>query len=234
MGKEYGPALDMFVDESRTFMGVMKKAAKDLSIVIHGTGSPGDQVPTAEEIALYFASNKQMVSSHFVIGRDGKVVQCVSLQNGAAANCCLEAGSDPYWDKYEKGYGNLNLCTISIEHCNNVDNSLPLTDAQQKASFELVQTLCMKYGIPANRIKTHASLDPKTRKECPGNYPMKELIDSMTPKPAPKPAPSKEPVVAETTIASDVNQLQTELDKAEQELAALRGMIIVNKPTVIE
>jgi N-acetyl-anhydromuramyl-L-alanine amidase AmpD len=230
MGREYGPAQDMFVDESRTFIGALKNN-KDLSIVIHGSGSPGDVVPTADEIALYFASNKQMVSSHFVIGRDGKIVQCVSLNDGAAANCCLEPGYDMYWDMYEKGYGNLNKCTISIEHCNNADNSLPLTEAQKKASFELVQYLCLKYGIPPTRIKTHASLAPKTRKECPGNYPMDELIQTMTPKPAPKPKPKPKPD-PQPTISEQ--QLLSELDQMEKELQALRGMITVNKPTVIE
>lgn len=223
MGREYQPALDMFVDESRTFIGALKNN-KDISIVIHGSGSPGDIVPTAEELALFFASNKQMLSSHFVIGRDGTVIQCVSLNDGAAANCCLEDGHDKYWDTYEAIYKNLNMCTISIEHANNAQNSLPLTAAQKKASFALVQYLCKKYNIPASRIKTHASLDPKTRSQCPGNYPMEELINTMTP---PKKAPDPQPTISETDV-------KTELQKLEDELAKLRGMIVVNKPTVIE
>jgi len=225
MGSEYSPAQDMFVDESRTFIGALKNN-KDLSIVIHGTGSPGKKVPTAEEIGLYFASNKEMVSSHFVIGRDGKIVQCVSLNDGAASNCCLEEDHDTYWDTYNAIYGNLNKCTISIEHCNNVDNSLPLTAVQKQASFTLVQYLCSKYNIPVSRVKTHASLDPKTRKLCPGNYPMQELLDSMTPK--------SEPTVSEEQIKEEIDELTKELQAAEEALAKLRGMVIVNKPTVIK
>jgi len=238
MGTEYQSAIDMFVDESRVFIGALNslKNKKDLSIVIHGSGSPGNKVPSAQEIALYFASNKDMVSSHFVIGRDGKIVQCVSLKDGAAANCCLEEGHDKYWDPLNAVYGNLNKCTISIEHCNNADNSLPLTAAQQKASFELVQYLCTKYNIPPERIKTHASLDPKSRSLCPGNYPMEELIKTMTPpkKPTPDPKPQPEPTVSEQQIVQEVDELTKELQAAEEALAKLRGMVVVNKPTVIE
>lgn len=224
MGREYTDALDMFVDEQRTFINALQ-GNKDLSIVIHGTGSP--VVPSAQEIALYFATNKDEVSSHFVIDRTGKIVQCVSLLNGAAANCCLEDGHDTYWDKYAKKYTNLNLCTISIEHCNDISNSLPPTPAQLQASIKLITYLSKKYNIPASRIKTHASIDPQSRKECPGNYPMNKVIEEI--------ANINQPVsITEDPMSADLAKAQADLVDAEKELALLRGMIIVNKPTVIE
>lgn len=225
MGREYTPALDMFVDEQRTFIGALQ-GNKDLSIVIHGSGSP--VVPTAQELGLYFASNAAMLSSHFVIDRNGVVVQCVSLKDGAAANCCLEPGHDKFWDPYNTKYGNLNKCTISIEHANNADNSLALTDAQKKASFALVQFLCKKYNIPVSRIKTHASLDPQSRAHCPGNYPMQELLDSMATK-----TPT-ETTVSESTIQTDIAEIQADIVDEEAKLAALRGLVVVKGPTVIE
>lgn len=225
MGSEYIDAQDMFVNPQRTFIGALQ-GNKDLSIVIHGTGSP--TVPTAQEIAMYFATNTDEVSSHFVIDRTGKVVQCVSLENGAAANCCLEDGHDTYWDKYATKYGNLNKCTISIEHCNDVTNSLPPTSAQLAASIKLIQFLINKFNIPTSRIKTHASIDPQTRKECPGNYPMSDVIQAIQ-------APSKTtPTISETTIAQDLAKAQADVIDLEQELALLRGMVIINQPTVIE
>lgn len=225
MGREYSDALDMFVDEQRTFIGALQNN-KDLSIVIHGTGSP--VVPTAQEIALYFATNKDELSSHFVIDRTGKVVQCVSLQNGAAANCCLEDGHDTFWDKYNTKYANLNKCTISIEHCNDVTNSLPLTPAQLAASIKLLQYLTNKFNIPLSRIKTHASIDPQTRKECPGNYPMSDVLQAL------QPSTKSAPTVSETTIAQDLAKAQADVVDLDHELALLRGMVIVNQPTVIQ
>jgi hypothetical protein len=60
---------------------------------------------------------------------------------------------------------------------------------------------------------------------------MDELIQTMTPKPAPKPKPKPKPD-PQPTISEQ--QLLSELDQMEKELQALRGMITVNKPTVIE
>src|SRR5262249_26572587 len=97
--------------------------------------------------------------------------------SGAGGNCCTEAGYDPFWDQYLPKFGfDLNLCTISIEHCDpSLENNTPLTPAQKDASFKLVAYLAKKYGITASHIKTHVSIDPITRARCPGNYPMDEL-----------------------------------------------------------
>ena len=225
MGREYSDALDMFVDEQRTFINALQ-GNKDISIVIHGTGSP--VIATAQEIALYFASNAAEVSSHFIIDRTGKVVQCVSLQNGAAANCCLELNHDSFWDKYAKKYTNLNLCTISIEHCNDVTNSLPPTPAQLQASIKLISYLTKKFNIPTTRIKTHASIDPESRKQCPGNYPMTDVIKAVDELNQPQ------NTISEIILAEDLTKAQQDLVDAEKELAALRGLIVVNKPTVIQ
>lgn len=227
MGREYTPAIDMFVDESRVFIGSLtnSSANKDLSIVLHGTGSPGNTVPTAQEIALFFASNKDEVSSHFVIGRDGTVVQCVSLKDGSGANCCVESGYDGFWTPYLKKYNNLNLCTISIEHCNNIDNSLSPTREQLAASESLIKFLMQKYDIPTERIKTHASINPKSRAHCPGNYPLQELIQAMA---------TKQATISETQVETEITDLEKSLQTVEAELQALRGMVVVKGPTVIE
>lgn len=172
----YPQAFQMFVAEPRVFIGALSNVpGSDLSIVIHKTacGAPC----TAQNVANYFATSPSMASTHFVIGLDGTVIQCVSLQDGAGGNCCIETGYDTYWTPYLNKYHNLNLCTISIEHCDPTsDNSTPVTDAQKLASFRLVKWLLETFNIPANHIKTHASIDPVTRARCPGNYPMEELL----------------------------------------------------------
>lgn len=222
MGKEYTKAIDMFVEEQRVFINALKSVDnQDKVIVIHGTGSPNGP-PTPQEVAMYFASNKDMVSSHFIIGTDGTIVQCVSLNDGAAANCCLEVNHDKFWDEYANKYKNLNYNTISIEHCNNVDNSLLPTKAQLDASIELVRWLRTKYEIDGTRIKTHASLDPDSRKNCPGNFPMEQLINDSAP--IPVPIPKKK----------TIKDVQVELQQVQNELTQIQSDIIqINQPTVI-
>lgn len=172
----YPSALQMLVAEPRVFIGALGGVpASDLSIVIHKTacGSPC----TAQSVASFFATTPSMASTHFVIGQDGTIIQCVSLQDGAGGNCCVESGYDSYWQPYLNKYHNLNLCTISIEHCDpSSDNSTPLTDAQKLASFRLVRWLIDTFSISPTRIKTHASIAPVSRSRCPGNYPMEELL----------------------------------------------------------
>lgn len=119
----YPTAKRILVAENRVFIGALTKVpASDLSIVIHKTacGAPC----TAESVANYFATDANGSSTHFIVGLDGEVVQCVSLADGAGGNCCLEAGHDTYWDGLAAKYGNLNLCTISVEHVDTTsDNS---------------------------------------------------------------------------------------------------------------
>src|SRR5438270_165795 len=168
MNAEYPGAVAMFVDEQRTFIDQNSHAA----IVIHKTASPG----SARDIAHYFQTNAEMHSTHFVIDRNGEVVQCALLKDGAGGNCCATHGYDVFWRKYVDGGVNLNKVTISIEHCDPAsDNSTPLTPSQQLSSFSLVAWLCDRYNISVDAIKTHASIDPINRARCPGNYPMDDL-----------------------------------------------------------
>src|SRR5438477_338179 len=119
-----GGAYDMFVDRTRVFHDEHPHGA----IVIHKTASNARGV-TAQDIARYFATSADIVSSHFVIGRDGVVVQCVSLLDGAGANCCLNGNFEHYWLQY--GGTNLNTVTVSIEHVDETsDNSQDCTDVQ--------------------------------------------------------------------------------------------------------
>ncbi len=146
-------------------------------VILHGTAGGGSAV----NVANYFASvqgGDNPVSSHYVIGTDGTVVQCVSEQDGAWANGVLTSGHDSWWNPQV----NPNNITISIEHCNaSTDNSNPLTEAQKAASFTLVQHICQRWNIPARPadenggITGHFSIDPINRSRCPGNYPWEEL-----------------------------------------------------------
>lgn len=172
----YPQATQMIIDSSRVFIGALATVpSSDFSIVIHKTacGAPC----TAVSVANFFATDTNGASTHFIVGLDGQVVQCVQLSDGAGGNCCLETGHDPYWDPFAAKYGNLNLCTFSIEHVDvTSDNSETPTQAQLNSSFSLVLWLCQQFGVTADRIKGHVSLDPISRAFCPGNYPLDSLL----------------------------------------------------------
>jgi hypothetical protein len=141
-----------------------------VAIVIHKTG--GD--PTPESVKQNFLNSGNSV--HYAIGQDGRVWQFVLESSGAGGNCCTETGYDPFWDQYLHQFGDLDLCTLSIEHCDpSGDNSTPLTPAQKDASFKLVAYLAQKYNITPDHIKGHNTIDPIHRALCPGNYPWNEL-----------------------------------------------------------
>ena len=171
---DYPAAQAMFVDEQRTFIDALQGLSGDqLSIVIHKTGG----TPNLQALASFFQTNANGASTNFGVDLDGTVGQFVWLKDGAGGNCCLEVGHDPYWDSFSATYGNLNRCTISIEHIDPTqDNSTTPPQAQLSASFALVKWLVDTYRIPLDHIKTHASLDPVSRARCPGNYPMDELL----------------------------------------------------------
>src|SRR5258707_13202838 len=164
---DYPAAQAMFVDEQRTFIDALQGLSGDqLSIVMHKTGG----TPNLQALASFFQTNANGASTNFGVDLDGTVGQFVWLKDGAGGNCCLEVGHDPYWDSFSATYGNLNRCTISIEHIDpTLDNSTTPPQAQLSASFALVKWLVDTYSIPLDHIKTHASIDPVSRARCPRN-----------------------------------------------------------------
>jgi len=176
--------LQMLVPDAYVFPGFWGGIPKWL--ILHKTAG----FTSAQDVAAYFqsGSNGLEVSSHYIIGQDGTVVQCVRETDGAGANGVLEAGHDSWWT------GNPNLVTYSIEHVDpSSDNSTPLTAAQQAASFQLILDLCtrrkieMKPADASGGITGHYSIDPISRQRCPGNYPWDALWTYLKEKSMPIP-----------------------------------------------
>lgn len=154
-------------------------------VIIHGTSDPSPAV----NIARYFQTNDPPSSTHYIVDRDGTVVQCVSEAVPAWGNGVITAGHDPWWPNVPAG--NPNSCTLSIEHVKPQGNVGGLTDAQKAASFALVKHLVERHGIPLQVAHTarpadanggvtaHASIDPVNRAMCPGDYPWQELADYL-------------------------------------------------------
>lgn len=175
---DYAEAQERFVDRSRVFIS----ANQPKWIVLHKTAG----FQTAEQVAEYFATTPLMTSVHYVVGRDGTVIQCVREEDGAGGNCCTEPGHAPFLPDADGSHVNLNLLTISIEHVDPAsDNSTPCTPEQTAASFRLIADICRRRGIPAKPgdasggIIGHFQICPQSRARCPGNFPWTQLWDYL-------------------------------------------------------
>ena len=134
-----------------------KAARKIDTIVIHITD--GREKITGP--ITWFQNPAAKVSSHYIVGQDGEVVQMV-----AHADVAYHANS-------------ANGHSIGIEHVARTprelgknDPGLAPTQAQYAASAALVTWLCAQLGLPADRdhIKGHAEADPKTNHSlCPNS-----------------------------------------------------------------
>jgi hypothetical protein len=165
-------------------------------IIIHGTAS-GTGYP-ASSTANDFATSRG-ASTHYIVGYDGSVFQCVDENDTAWGNGPVSGPSgtsvqgggsstrqhDSFWDTVAKG--DCNACTISIEHSKSTDNLSPLSPVQQAASFALIRDILTRWGkfIPVQLatekggITGHYSMDPVNRSFCPGPYPWAELLKSL-------------------------------------------------------
>jgi len=136
-------------------------------LILHGTAGGS----SAQGVAQFFQSTEgsnEPVSSHYIVGQDGAIIQTVAEKDGAYGNGVV---NNPNWT------GNPNFYTISIEHVKPDDaNATALTPAQQAASFALIKDICQRNGIGMHDaddnsgITGHFSIDPVNRARCPGNF----------------------------------------------------------------
>lgn len=115
-------------------------------VVVHYTANPGS---TAEGNRNYFENLKNKkttyASSHFVIGLEGEIIQCVPLTE--VAYCSNNRNSD----------------TISIECCHPKKNG-KFTKETYNSLIKLVAWLCGEYNIDKGNIIRHYDV---TGKLCP-------------------------------------------------------------------
>lgn len=121
-------------------------------VVIHYTANPGTDAMANRN---YFESRKDMpneskykVSSHFIIGLDGMIVQCIPLNEIAYAS------------------NNRNQDTISIECCH-PDKKGKFTDDTYQALVHLTAYLCGRFGLTKETVIRHYDV---TGKLCPLYY----------------------------------------------------------------
>ena len=171
MNENYGV---LWIPSNNYFPG--RAGHKPRWIILHGTAGFG----SAEEVGVYF--QQVDVATHYIISREGVLVQAVAEENSAWANGGVTEGHDPWWSRSL----NPNYLTISIEHVKPArDNSDELTEIQKQVSFELVRRICARHNIPRRwadaegGITGHYSMDPLYRSFCPGPYPWHELFEFL-------------------------------------------------------
>ncbi len=131
------------------------------------------------------------VSAHFVIARDGRVKQIVSLDDCAWANgTSVNDTSNAYYkfstnDIIRNRKINANYYTFSIEH-ESFDGSL--TDIQYKNSLEIIKKIIKymkdKYNydfiIDTDHLIGHNNVNPIVKPSCPGEYfPLVKMISDL-------------------------------------------------------
>ena len=114
-------------------------------IVIHYVANPGS---TARGNRDYFDSAQSNVSSHFVVGLDGEVIQCIPLNEQSAAS------------------NKRNVDTISIEVCH-PDSSGKFSAVTYSRLVELTAWLCGEFGLDEGDVIRHYDV---TGKNCPKYY----------------------------------------------------------------
>lgn len=129
-------------------------------VILHHTAQD-----SAAQTLKTFTIARTQVSSHYVVGRDGKVYQMVN--DYLRAN---NAGASKWGNETD-----LNSSSIGIEIDNN--GKEPFTEPQIKSLITVLGALKKRYNIPAANFIGHADIAPG-RKNDPKNFPWKRLAES--------------------------------------------------------
>jgi len=152
--------IDSIAPEQQTFIGSVNFGIRKPNfVVIHHTAQT-----SLDQTIKTFTLTRTEVSAHYVVSRDGKVVQMVNdylRSNHAGAG---RWGNDT----------DLNSSSLGIELDNNGNE--PYSDAQIKSLLSLLGTLKKRYNIPTANFIGHADLAPK-RKPDPNKFPWKVLAE---------------------------------------------------------
>ena len=127
-------------------------------LVIHDTQTPG--VRAAKVIANHFANPRAEAAAHFIIGKDGEIIQCVDESRRAwhVGPSLLD------------GIPKVNDYSIGIELVNAEDGTDPFTEAQYQSLAALSAHLVSRYDIPMGRILGHRDVAmPLGRKQDPAD-----------------------------------------------------------------
>lgn len=149
------------LNASQYFVGTTNMGIRKPNfVIIHHTA----QDSLAQTIRT-FTLTRTGTSAHYVVSRDGSVVQMVNDYLRAQ-----HAGAGKWG-----GVTDMNSCSIGIEMDNNGTTDI-WTDAQINSLCTLLAGLKKKYSIPTANFIGHADFAPG-RKNDPKNFPWKKLAE---------------------------------------------------------
>ena len=140
------PEIDVQLLEVNAYSRPGIESGEITGIVIHYTANPG---ATAQNNRDYFeglkTSHKTKASSHFIVGLDGEIIQCV-----------------PTWE-IAYASNDRNTDTVSIECCD-PDESGRFNEKTYRSMVQLTAWLCKKFGLNETDVIRHYDV---TGKDCP-------------------------------------------------------------------
>lgn len=140
------PDIDVQLLDVNSYSRPGEESGRIKGIVIHYTANPG---ATAQQNRDYFEglkdSHETKASSHFIVGLDGEIIQCV-----------------PTWE-IAYASNNRNSDTVSIECCH-PDSSGKFNEATYRSMVQLTSWLCQKFGLTQEDVIRHYDV---TGKICP-------------------------------------------------------------------
>jgi len=130
-------------------------------VILHHTSSD-----TVERALATLSNPRTEVSSHYLIGRDGRVLQLVDENQRA-----WHAG-ESYWG----GHSDMNSASIGIELVNN--GREPFAPAQIKALLALLSDIRSRHKIPRANFLGHADVAPGRKTDPSALFPWRQLAAS--------------------------------------------------------
>lgn len=129
-------------------------------VVLHHTSSG-----TLDKALSTLTDPGRRVSAHYLVGREGEIVQLVEEKERA-----WHAGAS-WWG----GNTDLNSVSIGIELDN--DGMEPFAGAQIDALLALLADLVRRHGIPAANIIGHADVAPGRKTDPSARFPWRRLAE---------------------------------------------------------
>lgn len=143
------PELDVQLIDVNEYSRPGIPLTKIQGIVVHYTANPGSSAQANRDYFANLAHTKERkVSSHFIIGLKGEIVQAIPTTEIAYAS------------------NDRNSDTLSIECCH-PDESGAFTDDTYQSLVELVSWLMCRYGLEIDSVIRHYDV---TGKNCPKYY----------------------------------------------------------------
>lgn len=129
-------------------------------VILHHTSNDDLERPLAT-----LTNPQRKVSAHYLIGRDGRIIQLVE-ENARA----WHAGKS-WWG----GIGDVNSASLGIELDNNGEE--PFAEAQILALLELLADLRQRYAIPSANFIGHADVAPGRKTDPSAWFPWQRLAE---------------------------------------------------------